>query len=265
MESKFTNKYDNAYSILEKLEQGGSGGSGGKVVLVDGTKFGNSTFTEVPENLDFSEVNDFKQMFCLCKNLTTAPQLDTTNCSDFGSMFYGCTNLRNIPPLDTSNGTNFYGMFNDCSLASIPQIDTSNGTDFSYMFAYSRNRGNIPPLDTSKGTKFEYMFYTCNNLTTIPQLNLTNSTKFSSMFYLCYKLENIKLEGSINANISFSSSSSLTYDSIKSILTAASNATNTSSKTLSFNRTIADQNGELSALVGSSTTKGWTITGLTLE
>ena len=77
MESKYTNKYDNAYSILEKLEQGGSGG--GKFVLVDGTKFEGSTFSTVPEYYDFSEITDFSYMFSDCDNLTSIPQLNTSN------------------------------------------------------------------------------------------------------------------------------------------------------------------------------------------
>jgi hypothetical protein len=85
------------------------------------------------------------------------------------------------------------------------------------------------------------------------------------MFSGCGSLENISFVGSINYSIDFSSSSKLTYDSIKSILTACAATTRTSSKTLKFNRTIADNNGELATLVGECTTKGWTITGLTIE
>ena len=245
MESKYTNKYDNAYSILEKLEQGGSGGSGGKVVLVDGTKFANSTFTEIPENLDFSEVTDFNSMFRYCENLTTVPSLDTSNCTNFSNMFRYCENLT-----------------------TVGNLDTSNGTDFSYMFNYCQNLTSVPPLDTSKGTNFYDMFYYCKKLRSIPQLNMSNCTTFgkvNAMFSNCTALENITFVGSINHTLYFSNSPLLTYDSIKSVLTAASNTTSTSAKTLNFNRTITDNNGELSALVGECTTKGWTITGLTLE
>ena len=56
------------------------------------------------------------------------------------------------------------------------------------------------------------------------------------------------------------------YDSVKSILTAASNTTNTNSKTLSFRPImVTDQNGELAALVSTCTSKGWTIDNLTLN
>ena len=69
----------------------------------------------------------------------------------------------------------------------------------------------------------------------------------------------------MNVSLSLTQSSKLDYDSVKSILTAASNTTNTNSKTLSFNSTQTDQNGELAALVSTCTSKGWTINGLTLN
>ena len=133
------------------------------------------------------------------------------------------------------------------------------------MFIYCGKLTSIPQLDTSKGTNFSGMFGHCENLTTIPQIDTSNGTNFDIMFYDCYKLENITFTGSINKSIDFSNCKLLTYESVKSILTACSNTTNTDSKKVYFNRTLTDQNGELLALVESCTSKGWTISGLTLN
>lgn len=76
--------------------------------------------------------------------------------------------------------------------------------------------------------------------------------------------EHKETEGSINANISFSDCLELSYDSIKSILTACAATTNTNSKTVAFNKTIADQNNELINLVTQCTEKGWQVTGLNI-
>ena len=98
------------------------------------------------------------------------------------------------------------------------------------------------------------------------QLDASSSTTFYNTFYKCSKLKNITFVGSINASsVTFSDCYSLTYESVKSILTACSNTTNTNSKTLRFSRTLTDQNGELTALVADCTSKGWTISGLTLN
>jgi hypothetical protein len=133
------------------------------------------------------------------------------------------------------------------------------------MFKGCYELTTIPQLDTSKGKMFSNMFNGCSKLTTISQLDISNSTSINSMFNSCSKLENITFTGSINVGIDFSYSSLLTYESVKSILTACSNTTNTNAKTLKFSRTLTDQNGELLALVESCTSKGWTISGLTLK
>ena len=229
-------------------------------------KLGYSTFTSVPEYLDFSNVTDFRGMFGNCSNLRTIPQLDTSKSTNFNNMFYDCYNLTTIPPLDTSNGTNFNNMFYFCrDLTTIPQLDTSNGINFTYMFYFCGNLTSIPPLDTSNGINFNSMFYNCRNLTTIPQLDISESTGISYMFYKCSKLENITFVGSIDYNIEFNNCTKLTYNSVKSILTACSNTTNTKAKTLKFSRTLTDQNNELTDLIATCTSKGWTIKGLTLN
>lgn len=170
------------------------------------------------------------------------------------------------PLFPTQNRTSFYDMFQTCnSLISIPPIDTSNGTNFSYMFNGCSSLTILPALDTSNGTFFESMFYLCSLLTTIPILDISNGTEFTNMFYRCYELTDITLTGSINANISFSPCSELSYNSIKSILTACAATTNTNAKTVAFSRTIADQNNELTNLVTTCTSKGWAVTGLTLQ
>lgn len=236
-----------------------------KVVLGNELKLAYSTYTEVPDNFDFSQTTAFNHMFHYCTNLLEIPQLDTSNGTDFSNMFYYCGNITTIPELDFSNGTNFSSMFYYCTnLTTIPPIDTSNGTSFSNMFNFCRNLITIPSLDTSNGTIFTTMFNGCTNLITISVLDISKGTFFTNTFSGCTTLENITFIGSINANIDFNACTSLSYESVKSILTACSNTTTTTSKTLKFNRTIADNNGELADLIAQCNAKNWTITGLTL-
>lgn len=245
-----------------------------KVVLGNDIKFGYSSFTEVPDYFDFSQTTQFDFLFYNCNKLISIPQLDTSNSTSFSSMFNTCSRLTTIPQLDTSNGTIFGQMFNQCnSLTTIPQLDTSKGTNFEYMFFSCTNLTTIPQLDTSKGTNFSYMFYNCKNLEEIEgELDFskvkdnygTNST-FSAYYSPNAKLVKVLFKGFINYNISFDGCSSLSYESVKSILTACSNTTNTNSKTVTFSRTLTDQNGELANLIATCNTKKWTVSGLTLE
>ena len=252
-----------------------------------------------------SKCTNFDDMFRDCISLTTIPHLDTSNGTSFWRMFDYCRRLTSIPKLDTSKGTMFRKMFSWFGFnhgvhenPMIPHIDTSNGTDFGEMLSFSGlvpnydldeyggfpeldvSKGQyfdsmfedcgwlsiLPPLNTVNGENFEKMFYDCTQLKTIKELNLSRGTKFYNMFTYDYSIKNINLVGSINAGIDFHYCTSLTYESVKSILTACSNTTKpTTSKTLKFSRTLTDQNGELVNLITTCTSKGWTISGLTIN
>ena len=140
-----------------KIDEITTGGGTGKIdIAAVGIKLGNSTFTEIPNIIDFSNVTDMSYMF------------------------YNCTNLTTIPELNTSNVTTMYYMFVNCSsLTTIPELDTSNVTTMYYTFYGCNRLTTIPELDTSKVKNMHYMFYACTNLTTIPELDcgsVTNTT-----------------------------------------------------------------------------------------
>ena len=234
--------------------------------------FAECTSLQTIPPLDTSKVTTMSSMFAGCTSLQSIPQLDTSNVTEMDSMFTSCSKLQTIPELDTSNASTMSNMFYDCgSLQSIPQLDTSKVTNMNSMFKYCNSLQTIPPLDTSKVINMTSTFTNCSSLQTIQQLDMTNVTVVSSIYWNsgifdgCSNLSYIRLVGSLNVGLSISATSKLDYDSVKSILTAASNTTNTDSKTLKFNSTQTDQNGELAALVSTCTSKGWTIEGLTLN
>ena len=237
--------------------------------------------------LDTSNVTEMVQMFDNCSSLQSLPQLDTSNVTNMHGIFNGCISLQSIPQLDTSKVTDMYQMFDRCSLLqsipqlntsnvtsmtwmfhscyslqSIPQLDTSKVTEMGQMFENCYDIVDIPQLDTSKVTNMTSMFENCSKLHTIPRLDMSNVIATDMMFYYCFNLSIINLIGSLNVDLDLSDSTKLYYESIKSILTAASNTTNTGSKTLKFNISIKDRKDELATLVSTCATKGWTITGL---
>ena len=249
--------------------------------------------------LDTSNVTDMSNMLYYCRNLTAIPQLDTSNVTFMGSMFYHCDGLTTIPQLNTSNVIDMRNMFESCSsLTTIPQLDTSKVTKMDYMFDHCSSLTTIPQLNTSNVTKMDYMFASCIRLTKVPQLDTSKVTSMKYMFagcqsltavegidfsgltseltnlfgyrnYLLPKITRFIVNGKINVDMSDEYSikrlTEINYDSVKSILTAASLTDNTYAKTLAFNRKMTDSNGELKALVSSCTRKGWKITGLTLQ
>ena len=202
------------------------------------------------------------------------PFYDTSKVTIMREMFSGCSNLITIPPLDTSKVTIMESMFNGCtSLKTIPPLDTSNVTNMSWVFNGCTSLKTIPPLNTSKVTIMNRMFQSCSSLTTVEGIDFSGLTSSpsalvsytSSMPKLTRFIVNGKINVSMSDNYSIKPLTAIDYDSVKSILAAADRTDNTNAKTLAFNRTMTDQNGELAALVSSCTSKGWTISGLTLQ
>ena len=127
-------------------------------------------------------------------------------------------------------------------------------------------------MDTSNVTEMDYMFYNCPGLNTVEGIDFSGLTSsLYNLFGYTDKplLKRFIVNGKINVSMPNDSGIqaliAIDYDSVKSILAAADRTDNTNAKELAFNRTMTDQNGELAALVSSCTSKGWTISGLTLQ
>lgn len=120
-------------------------------------KFGNSTWTEIPSNIDFGNVESFSQMFISNQRLTEVRSIDTSSGVQFDKMFNYCSYLVTVNLIDTSNGTTFDEMFNSCvRLVNIPQFDfssmTSNYNIFSGCSALSNTSLNNILASVANGT-----------------------------------------------------------------------------------------------------------------
>ena len=149
--------------------------------------------------------------------------------------------------LDFSNVTNMYEMFFEADIDYIPRLDTSRAIVMRRMFAHCLSLKTIEGIDFSGLTEDLIELFG-------PRTDMSEIKRF---------IVNGKINVSISDNYSIKALTAIDYDSVKSILEAASRTDNTNAKTLAFNREISDPNRELSALVSSCTSKGWTITGLT--
>ena len=224
-----------------------------------------------------SSMTNMENMFWWCDYLQYIPPLDTSKVTNMNHMFYACHKLTSVPPLDTSKATDMNSMFCYCnSLTSIPQLDTSKVTDMEYMFDHCESLTSVPPLDTSKVTNMNGMFNFCRKLQRVEGIDFSSLTSSPRYFFIAstssldistlkHFIVNGKIDWSWDDEKGFYGTPNLDYDSIKSILEAMNRTTDTYRKTMKFNTTITDQNGELAGLVSSCATKGWTVTGLTIK
>ena len=236
----------------------GGGGSQAKIkVGENGIKLGSSTFTEVPQILDFSDVTDMRYMFQSCYNLTTIPEIDTSNVTDMRYMFQSCYNLTNISEIDTSNVTDMEGIFYYCqSLTTVPKMNTSQVTNVHYMFSDCRTLTSIPTLDISNVTDMYNMFYGCSSLTTIPEMNTSNVIGTYNAFGGCTSLTDLGGFIGLKCNLDLSASSLITHESIMNVINKAADVT-ASPATLTLGSTnLAKLTDEEKSI---ATNKGWTL------
>lgn len=210
------------------------GGSQEKIKVGEsGLKFSLSTFTEVPDIFDFSDVTDTNQMFRYCYSLTTVPEMNTSQVTDMGYMFNYCWSLTNIPPMNTSKVTNMESMFCECrSLITIPQIDTSL---VRYMYS---------------------MFDSCYSLTTVPEMDVSNVTQMDYMFTGCMSLTDLGGFIGLKYDINLSASSLITHDSIMNVINKAADVTASPATLTLGSDNLAKLSDEEKAI---ATGKGWTL------
>ena len=105
---------------------------------------------------------------------------------------------------------------------------------------------------------FTYSFYGCNALHTVEIVDMRKATGLTSSFYDCTSLQNVTfVEELPKCNISFSSSSKLTLESVTNIITHLPDLSAEDSKTLTLNKTTKALLTE--ALIAEATNKNWII------
>lgn len=267
---------DQLSSFAEKIDSisgGGTGSTGNKIMLTDGTKFGYSSEFD-PTLYDVSQVTMMNSMFYNGSKLKSL-DLSTWNTSQVTTMynmFNNCSGLTslNIKDLDVSKVTTMYGIFQLCkSLTSldISQWNTAGLTDISYMI---QNCSKLTELDLSgwKTEKIETANYAFsrNNIITLDLSGwkLDSLTVTSNMFFYADSLTNLFLPDlGHNENcteLNLSDCSELSKDSI---LFLFNNAFDRSAAGYSKAFTIT-LNGSTKALltedeIAIATSKGFTV------
>ena len=95
-----------------------------KIKISNGVKLSDSTFEEVPPEIEFVNVTDMSYMFSHCPNLYYVPDLKTSNVTNMSYMFYSSINLR-----------------------AMARQDAVNVKDVAYMFGWNRNLSSFSGLE----------------------------------------------------------------------------------------------------------------------
>jgi surface protein len=172
-------------------------------------------------------------LFHNCYSLQSVPLFNTINVTNMQSMFQNCFSLQSVPLFNTSNVTNMTNIFYNCySLQSVPLFNTSNVTNMSYMFQNCYSLQSVPLFNTTNVANMAYMFNSCYSLQSVPLFNTINVTNMTYMFQNCVSLNFIPAFITTAVTTDFT--------------TFANGSTSINRILMSFNRTVALQNCQLS-------------------
>lgn len=190
-------------------------------VVPDGIKFSNSTFTEIPDYLDFSECSDLSYVFSSCDNLNNI-NLVNIKATNMSHLFSNNTSLTNIISLNTSNATDIGNCFATCSsLVTIPLLDTHNVIKMDYLFTQNKKLQSIPQLVTTNLEDASYMFYYCEKLESVPLLDFGSVRNANRIFGYCNSLTELGGLQNFKPSVSygfFENAPNLTVDSLMNVI-----------------------------------------------
>ena len=236
----------------------------------EGLKFGYSTFTEVPEWVDFEGVTNMESMF-RNSGLQTLEGIDFSNTKNMAyafqycpltnldyftpsnsllrinNAFENCGNLRIIPNMDLSSVLDASGLFDNCgNIEEIGDINFENATSIGgFLKCYGDGRPirkigvfNVPKVENIS----DFFYY---NFSPVTRNNLTEMGGF------------IGLKCNWDGGNGLDSCPNLTYQSCINVLNGLADVTELGGRTLkvhpNFLTTVGDE-------ISIGTSRGWTIT-----
>ena len=191
-------------TYASKIDSITTGGTGDKIMLTNGTKFGYSKAFD-PELYDVSQVTDMSRMFNNCSGLTGELDLSSWDVSQvrlLNDSFSGCDNLTSINFGGWNTNLVIYmgGMFNSCKKLSsldLSSFNTENVTDMRGLFqsCSGLTSVNLSSFNTENVTDMAGMFYENINLKSIDLSNfsLKSCTNMNDMFRFHTTLSDLKL------------------------------------------------------------------------
>lgn len=184
-------------------------------VAAEGIKFAYSTFEEVPEVFDFSNVTDASYIFYQSR-ITKIPDMNWDNITNMLSAFQGCSfliedidiifpenvdlrignafsqcsNIKSITNFIAKGITNANALFMQSGVEDVGIIDLPNCTSFVNTF-FNIKAEHFPKINAPNMNNCTGMFRECPNLISIESLDMSNVTNALNMFLSDRQLSSI--------------------------------------------------------------------------
>lgn len=216
-------------------------------VAAEGIKFSFSTFEEVPEIFDFSNVTDLSYIFDSCKKLNSLPpNLAFSKVTKIEAAFCGTTSLNdevNIEPLDVpslegifqrsniskilnlsvQSAYTAFNAFESSKLTEIGNIDLPDTVTASYAFS-NIPIVHFPKINIPKIADCSFIFYNNQSMQSLEYWDFSNVTNAVNMFKGCSALSSIGDVIFLHTSLSLADSPNIDEDTLNRFGTFANAA-----------------------------------------
>lgn len=260
-------------------------------VAEEGIKFSYSTFEEVPEVFDFSNVTDLSYIFDSCKKLNSLPpNLAFSKVTKIEAAFRGTTSLNdevNIEPLDVpslegifqrsniskilnlsvQSAYTAFNAFESSKLTEIGNIDLPDIVTATYAFS-NIPIVHFPKINIPKIANCSFIFYNNQSMESLEYWDFSNVTVATNMFKGCSALSSIGDVIFLHTSLSLADSPNIDEDTLRRFGGFANAAGESGvaplktlglpAATLTFN-TAAQTFLETEGIIAKLTDENWTV------
>lgn len=260
-------------------------------VAAEGIKFAFSTFEEVPEIFDFSNVTDLSYIFDSCKSLISLPSnLNWGKMTNAEAAFRATTSLNdevNIEPLDVpslegifqrsniskilnlsvQSAYTAFNAFESSKLTEIGNIDLPDTVFATYAFS-NIPIVHFPKINIPKIANCSFIFYNNQSMQSLEYWDFSNVTEATNMFKGCSALSSIGDVIFLHTSLSLADSPNIDEETLNRLGGFASAAGESGvaplktlglpAATLTFNMTVQTYL-ETEGIIAKLTDENWTV------
>lgn len=260
-------------------------------VAVEGIKFGYSTFEEVPEVFDFSNVTDLSYIFDHCHSLISLPSnLNWGKMTNVIAAFRSTTSLNYEVNIESLDVFSLEGIFNESNITKILNLSVKRAYTAFNAFKESKltEIGNIdlpdiitatyafsnipivhfPKINIPKIADCSSIFHNNQSMQSLEYWDFSNVTNAVNMFKGCSALSSIGDVIFLHTSLSLADSPNINEDTLK-LFGGFANAAGESgvaplkslglrAATLTFN-TAAHTFLETEGIIAKLTDENWTV------
>lgn len=281
-------------TIISGINTSNRGGVGKPTkidVAAEGIKFAFSTFEEVPEVFDFSNVTDFSYIFDTCEALNSLPpNLVFSKVTKIEAAFRGTislnyevnieslvvpslegifqrSNISKILNLSVQSAYTAFNAFESSKLTEIGNIDLPDTISATYAFS-NIPIVHFPKINIPKIANCSFIFYNNQSMQSLEYWDFSNVKEAINMFKGCSALSSIGDVIFLHTALSLADSPNIDEDTLK-LLGAFANAAGESgvaplkslglpAAALTFNMT-AQTYLETEGIIAKLTEENWTV------